>query len=333
MRTFFLVGALIPIFLSMPSRADDASFSESANAGEPAIAARKIGRRVSLVARPFDANRAITAVRFLIDGKTLSEVAAPGRFAWDTSSLRAGRHVVQVQAFSGSQFVGQSEPVAVYITDVPASVLEVPFFTYEGAGRRAQEIVAPRISTQGRIALTPHSPGRVADASVEVFLNGEKQEFAPAARLASAEELAPRKKTATPTRAPRTRREKRRHKLAQQRLASISAKDAKAARTVWIPARPLLEKLGARLRWQESNQTLVADLETAGGVRRLVLKAGESGARLAIDGRDLAVKSPVRQADNALMVPIAFCAEALDLRVSYQPKQRRVELFTAISPA
>ena len=330
MRTFFLVGALFPVLLSMPSRADDAS-SVDARASEPKIAARKIGRRVSLVARPFDANRAITAVRFLLDGKTLAETAAPGRFAWDTSSLRAGRHVVQVQAFSGSAFVGQSEPVAVYITDVAPSVLEVPFFTYEGAGRRAQEIIAPRISTQGRIALTPHSPGRVADASVEVFLNGEKQEFAPAARLASAEELAPRKKTVV--RAPRTRREKRRHKLAQQRLASITAKDARAARTVWIPARPLLEKLGARLRWQESNQTLVADLEIAGGVRRLVLKAGESGARTYIDGRDLAVKSPVRQTDNALMVPIAFCAEALDLRVSYQPQQRRVELFTAISPA
>ncbi|HEX8550120.1 MAG TPA: stalk domain-containing protein [Abditibacteriaceae bacterium] len=311
-----LFGANIsPLF--QPSRAQEP-------VSEAQIAATKIGRRVILIARPFDANRPVTAVRFLLDGNTLAEAGAPGRWDWDTSNLRQGRHVVQVQAFSGEAFIGQSEPMAVYVTDGPASVLEVPFFTYEGEGRRPQQVVAPRISTSGRIAPTSEPSGRVGSALIEVFLNGEKQEFAPAARLASAEELAPK----PVVKRSRSRRERQRLK----RLAILRAQSAKASRTVWIPARPLLQKLGAQLHWREAKQTLVADLRIAGGVRRLELTAGEDGTRARIDGRQIALKSPVRQADNALMVPISFCAQALDLRVSYQPQQRRVELFTPISP-
>ena len=282
----------------------------------PAIIGTVIGRHTILIARPYDANRAVTAVRFLLDGFTLAEAGSPGRYDWIAGNLRAGRHVLQVQAFEGEAFIGQSEPMAVYVSDTaPAMALEVPFFTYEDS-RRAPEVVAPRLAKEyakgARLSLAQEGSERVGRVTVEVFLNGEKQEFAPAARLASADELA----NSTPTKSRRAR-----------------VATAQPSRTVWIPARPLLEKLGARLQWRATDRTLVADLKIAGGARRLMLTAGQNGARAHIDGRQLEVQSPVRQADNALMVPLSFCQQALDLRVWWQPEVRRVEMFTTIYPA
>jgi hypothetical protein len=42
---------------------------------------------------------------------------------------------------------------------------------------------------------------------------------------------------------------------------------------------------------------------------------------------------PVRQADNAIMVPLEFCTQALNLRVNWYSGKRRVEMFTPITPA
>jgi len=283
-----------------------------------------VGRHTILIARPYDANRAVTSVRFLLDGTTLAETGAPGRFSWNAPTLRAGRHVIQVQAFAGETFVGQSEPMAVFVSDAAAaSALEVPFFTYEDT-RRTSDIKAPKLAQAyaagPRLDLARESAERVGRVTVEVFLNGVKQEFAPAARLASAEEL-------NAAEAPKPGTSPRRSTRQTQKAA------AQPTRTVWIPARPLLEKLGARLQWLALDRTLVADLRIAGGVRRLMLSAGQDGARANIDGRQLQVKSPVRLADNALMVPLSFCEQALDLRVSWRPEARRVEMFTTIYPA
>lgn len=324
---FFPIALLSATLLlprtSMPQSADVRA-DEANSAPEPDIVGTVIGRHTILIARPYDANRAVTSVRFLLDGITLAETGAPGRFDWNAQKLRGGRHVIQVQAFEGQTFIGQSEPLAVFVSDsTPARVLEVPFFTYEDS-RRASGIIAPKLamtySRGSRISLSQESAERVGRVTVEVFLNGEKQEFAPAARLASAEELGadasfnPKKPVA------------KRHRTPLKVTPQM-------ARTVWIPARPLLEKLGAQLKWHAGKRTLVADLKMAGGARRLTLTAGQNGARAQIDGRQLQVQSPVRQADNALMVPLSFCEQALDLRVSWRPEARRVEMFTTIYPA
>jgi hypothetical protein len=297
-----------------------------------AILGQQVGKRVVLLASPYDANHAVTSVRFLLDGRTLAEVGGTGRYEWSTTSLRPGRHVIQAQAFSGEEFIGLSEPFAVYVTASPAaSVLEVPFFTYELGVRRASDIKAPKLASgtsrpgdQGVGAALPSE--RVGVAVIEVYLNGVKQEFAPAARLASAEEMSP------PKPQPPVRRRSRRK---VQTIAKPVTSSKAGIQTVWLPARPLLEKLGARLQWQASQRTLVADIQVSGGNRRILLRAGqpEGQAQAHIAGRRLQLQAPVRQTDNALMVPLSFCMEALDLRVSWQPENRRVEMYTPISPA
>jgi hypothetical protein len=96
----------------------------------------------------------------------------------------------------------------------------------------------------------------------------------------------------------------------------------------------LLERLGARVSWQQKDQTLVAVLNVAGAPRRILLSAAPGRAAQAeIGGRRYALATPVRLADNALMVPLAFCREALELRVRWQKETSRVEMFTPISPA
>ncbi len=128
----------------------------SSGFAEPAVGAVSIGPNVVLVARPLDSNRAITAVRFLLDGQTLAEAGPPGRYVWDTRSLRPGRHVVQVQAFSDDQFVGLSAPLAVFISPVAqsgnAASVALSFSTYEIDPRRAHSVAVPRLPAAGRAA-------------------------------------------------------------------------------------------------------------------------------------------------------------------------------------
>lgn len=289
--------------------------------------------RVTLVARPADSNYSVTAVRFLLDGRTLAEVGPPGRYEWDTNGLRAGRHIVQVQAFSGELLVGISEPTPVTVgadaslSSLAVGTLELSFPTY-GAGRRVSSIPAPRLSggqssSGGYIApASGVSASRISGVVVDVYLNGVKQEFAPAARLASADELRPK---AAPRRSTRAARRTRRQ----------------SKRMVWMPARPLLERLGARMKYEARSNTLVAELNIAGGTRRIRLSPssgtparGDSGKAYAeIDGHRFALQMPVRQADNAIMVPLQFCTQALNLRVNWHSGKRRVEMFTPITPA
>lgn len=298
------------------------------NTADPTLATR-----VTLIARPADANYTVTAVRFLLDGRTLAEVGPPGRYEWDTVGLRPGRHIVQVQAFSGELLVGISEPTPVTVgPDASASALavgtlELSFPTYS-AGRRVSSIPAPRLSggqsnSGNYIApATGVAASRISGVLVDVYLNGVKQEFAPAARLASVDELKPE---AAPR--PRTRVAK--------------APPAGAKRTVWLPARPLLERLGARMKYEAHSKTLVAELNIAGGTRRIRLSPGngtparsDSGKAYAeIDGHQFALQMPVRQTDNAIMVPLEFCTQALNLRVNWHVGKRRVEMFTPITPA
>jgi hypothetical protein len=160
-----------------------------------------LGTRVTLIARPADSNHTVTAVRFLLDGRTLGEVGPPGRYEWNTQGLRAGRHIVQVQAFSSELLVGISEPTPVTVgadlaaSSLAARTIELSFPTY-GTGRRVSSIPAPKLagrSSSGYIASASGVAGsRVSGVLVDVYLNGVKQEFAPAARLASVDELRPK---------------------------------------------------------------------------------------------------------------------------------------------
>ncbi|HEX8835140.1 MAG TPA: hypothetical protein VF719_13105, partial [Abditibacteriaceae bacterium] len=181
----------------------------------PGIVGTPVGARVLLVPRPWDTNHVVTAVRYLLDGNTLAEVAAPGRFLWNTDKLRPGRHVIQIQAFSENKFVGVSEPVAVYVTtSLSMATVDVPFFTYDYDPRRASEILPPRsenlLGVKNHVAQIDTAGSPVAErlglASVEVYLNGVRQEFAPAARVASAEELSPTKAAPKSRRSGKSRR-------------------------------------------------------------------------------------------------------------------------------
>jgi len=299
------------------------------------VAGSMLASRVVLVARPLDSNHEITAVRFLLDGATLAECGPPGRYVWETGGLRAGRHVVQVQAFDGERFVGQSEPYVVYtgnFSAVTTKNFDVPFHTYEFSSSRVSAIAAPRLSagvqaSGARIAESGNiASGRLATALVEVYLNGVKQEFAPAARIASTEEMTPVVSKSKPRR--KNRRAPKSTRIAGK-LMGIGSQ-----RTVWLPARPLLERLGARVSWQSRDQTLVAVLNIAGAPRRILLCATPGRAAQAeVGGRRIALATPVRLADNAIMVPLAFCREALELRVQWQKETSRVEMFTPITPA
>ena len=405
------------------------------------VAETRVAGRVVLVARPYDSNFAVTSVRFLLDGRTLAEVGAPGRYSWDTRGLRAGRHIVQVQAFSNNRFIGISFPTALSIMPQSAAaaasrdgmqaLVELGFHTYEIDARRAASVVAPRLAVVDGASeaqgddrfiepssdLFPGAAARPHGLIVEVFLNGVRQDFAPAARLARADELEPLSdsissapasaasrasslgKNASVARGPSTQASPRRsaassssssrrvssrrsrHRYARRRdargtshairvakadraaiarrqasqkagaasasasrgtanaVASSAAASGKGVvRTVWMPARPLLERLGARVHWEASSRTLVADLDMAGGTRRITLcpdqgRPGEGIAWAEIGGRHMQLQMPVRQTENTLMVPLEFCVQALNLRTAWQKENRRLELWTPIAPA
>lgn len=355
---------LMPLLHStLPAYSDTSSFNSASGQLAPPLSHGSgvaVGNKVVLVARPLDSNRVVTSVRFLLDGVTLAEVGAPGRWLWNTTSIRTGRHVIQVQAFDHDTFIGLSEPLVVYTgqSSSPAGlmpVMDVPFFTYEMDPRRSAGIVAPRIAVRAGSSISetgnPQS-ARLAAPLVEVYLNGIKQEFAPAARVATADELAatgartasvaaafaPPAKPAKGTvrsrsaRRQQAQREERERAEKKARLARLAAKETN--RTVWLPARPLLERLGAHISYQPKSGVMVAQLSVAGAPRRIVLSARNTTAvQAAMAGQRQALTSPVRLSENAIMVPLSFCQDALDLRVRWQKETRRVEMFTPIAPA
>lgn len=466
------------------ARADGTVPNRSIEVGSSApreVAQTRISGRVVLAARPYDSNFAVTSVRFLLDGHMLAEVGAPGRFSWDTRGLRAGRHIVQVQAFSQDRFVGISFPTAISIVPPDGAdatiaspraqvqaLVELGFHTYEIDPRRHAGIIAPRLAAGGKNTdaesviepfsdLSPGGAARPNGLIVEVYLNGVRQDFAPAARLARAEELEPlstssgsnastasrfsalphassggaasgqtadisgsraaSSRVASPapvaaghkaaTRSSqrvssRSARRNARRRIARRNAEAARTRAAQASRiaqasraamakrlaanpksstnasstnasstdasstdassrsaigafaagasgsnevsasgvprTVWMPARPLLERLGARVHWEAASHTLVADLNMAGGMRRITLcpdagRPGEGAAFADIDGRHMQLQMPVRQVDNTLMVPLAFCVQALNLRTAWRKENRRLELWTPIAPA
>jgi hypothetical protein len=93
------------------------------------------------------------------------------------------------------------------------------------------------------------------------------------------------------------------------------------------------------VRYETASKTLRAELNIAGATRRITLTAADAArsrpgmAHAEIDGHHFALRMPVRQADNAIMVPLEFCTQALNLRVNWHRNQRRVEMFTPITPA
>jgi hypothetical protein len=142
-------------------------------------------------------------------------------------------------------------------------------------------------------------------------LNGVRQNFVPAAHLASI--------------ATGTRRTSRR---------AVAKNNTR--RTVWLPARPLLERLGAQVRVEKRGQTLRAELDVSGVPRRIVMKS--EGATRAVTtyavvrGHSSRLNVPVRRSGNGFLVPLDFCRQALNLSVRWPAGTRRVDLFTSINP-
>jgi hypothetical protein len=185
------------------------------------IAGTMVGARVTLVARPQDSNHTITAVRFLLDGHTLAEVGPPGQYVWTTSGLRLGRHMVQVQGFSGESFVGISPPLALIVTATDsATVVPVSFPTYGFSARRTSSVPVPRLksapvsgmfSETDRVIASNSEPhikpesglgafGAQSSFVIKAYWNGAKQEDAPSSSVPATEKVAPDKelKTAAP---------------------------------------------------------------------------------------------------------------------------------------
>lgn len=285
-------------------------------------AMRQLRGEVVVAAQPLDANRTIVSARFILDGRTLAEVGAPGRYLWDTSRARVGRHVLQVQAFCEDGYVGLSDPTAVMVADGAGSgdastreLVALPFATY-GRDERRVEVAPPR---SPQVAYGGTTPSADSGLKVEVYLNGVRQNFVPAAHLAT---------ISTSKSAPRSRRR-------QRASTRIAAAPTKLRKTVWMPARPLLERLGARVRLEESGALMRAELDVAGVRHRIVMRTeGKTVVTFAtVRGRSARLDIPVRRSGSGFFVPLDFCRQALNLNVRWPSGARRVDLFTSISPS
>ena len=284
---------------------------------------RQLRGEVVVAAQPLDANRTIVSARFILDGSTLAEVGAPGRYLWDTSRVRTGRHILQVQAFCEDGYVGLSDPTAVIVLAGAGSgdastreLVALPFATY-GRDERRIEVTPPRMPQAAYAGTTPSAPSGL---NVEVYLNGVRQNFVPAAHLATI--------STTPKSASRSRS---RHRASTR----VAAAPAKLRKTVWMPARPLLERLGARVRLEKSGALMRAELDVAGVRHRIVMRAeGKNVATFAtVRGHSARLDIPVRRSASGFFVPLDFCRQALNLNVRWPSGARRVDLFTSISPS
>ena len=311
--------AALSLLLGASTRALEAQ--DTARLEAPAM--RQLRGAVVVAAQPLDANRTIVSARFILDGKTLAEVGAPGRYLWDTSRARIGRHVLQVQAFCEDGYIGLSDPMAVLVADGAGNgdastreLVALPFATY-GRDERRTEVAPPRAPQAAYGGITPRADSGL---NVEVYLNGVRQNFVPAAHLAT---IAAPLKIASRSRY---------HRRASTRSAAAPSKMRK---TVWMPARPLLERLGARVRLERSGAALRADLDVAGVPHRIVMRVeGKSVATFAtVRGRSARLDIPVRRSGSGFFVPLDFCRQALNLNVRWPSGARRVDLFTSISPS
>lgn len=88
-----------------------------------------------------------------------------------------------------------------------------------------------------------------------------------------------------------------------------------------LPARALLETLGATLSWDAERRDVTAAL----GNRRLFLKIGND--RAVVDDREVLLDAPPVIAYDRTLLPVRFVAEAFGLRVEWNASTRTVMLF------
>ncbi|MCR4400727.1 MAG: copper amine oxidase N-terminal domain-containing protein, partial [Syntrophomonadaceae bacterium] len=90
-----------------------------------------------------------------------------------------------------------------------------------------------------------------------------------------------------------------------------------------VPARPLLEALGAEVEWNGPTQTVTAITDR----HRLVLRVGFDTA--SVDGRPVTVYPPPVLVNGRVLLPLRFAAQALGASVAWDAATRTAIITSA----
>lgn len=89
-----------------------------------------------------------------------------------------------------------------------------------------------------------------------------------------------------------------------------------------LPVRPLLEALGARLRWDNHTKTATIEL----GERRILLRVREN--EVVVDGAPVPTDAPLRIYRGRVLVPAAALRELLNAEVAYDGATQQIVINT-----
>ncbi len=90
---------------------------------------------------------------------------------------------------------------------------------------------------------------------------------------------------------------------------------------VYVPLRGVLEKMGANVRWNAQNRTVLATQ----GSRQVRLPVGGPAT---VNGRRVALDAPAMLIGGRTMVPLRFMAEAFGAQVSWNEDERQVNILS-----
>ncbi|WP_373233378.1 copper amine oxidase N-terminal domain-containing protein [Cohnella sp.] len=102
--------------------------------------------------------------------------------------------------------------------------------------------------------------------------------------------------------------------------------------SLFLPLRVIFEALGAQVSWNNTAQMLTATKEDPTlieffGHKHIELKLGDSKALLNGE-KEVKLAAPARKVNGNVMVPLRFVAEVLDAQVSWDGKNRTVQILT-----
>lgn len=94
------------------------------------------------------------------------------------------------------------------------------------------------------------------------------------------------------------------------------------ANRAYVPLRGVLEKLGARVFWDEPTRTMIAQRN------RTEIRFPAIG-HATINGDRVLLDTPAFLVDGRVMVPLRFLAENLGARVAWDRREREVTIFSS----
>lgn len=94
---------------------------------------------------------------------------------------------------------------------------------------------------------------------------------------------------------------------------------------VMVPLRGVFEKMGATVRWDPANQSVIA----RGNSHDITLRVGQRLAN--IDGRGYQLETPATMVQDRVMVPLRFVSESLGGVVDWNATEQLVSITTQIT--